>query len=119
MSSRQIDIFDFSIRSTVGDVMKGYNGTVFAYGQTGAGKSFTMMGDMDDMEFKGVIPRIMEQIFDAIMTASSTIEFTVGIGYMEIYMERIRDLMVPSNDNLPIIIAITFDLCGHYQAEGH
>ena len=82
--------------------MNGYNGTVFAYGQTGAGKSFTMMGDMDDREFKGVIPRIMEQIFDAIMTASSTIEFTVGIGYMEIYMERIRDLMVPSNDNLPI-----------------
>ena len=82
--------------------MNGYNGTVFAYGQTGAGKSFTMMGDMDDNEFKGVIPRIMEQIFDAIMSASSTIEFTVGIGYMEIYMERIRDLMVPSNDNLPI-----------------
>jgi kinesin family member 5 len=102
LSSRQIDIFDFSIRSTVGDVMNGYNGTVFAYGQTGAGKSFTMMGDMDDTEFKGVIPRIMEQIFDAIMTASSTIEFTVGIGYMEIYMERIRDLMAPSNDNLPI-----------------
>jgi kinesin family protein 5 len=102
MSSRQIDIFDFSIRSTVEDVMNGYNGTVFAYGQTGAGKSFTMMGDMDDTEFKGVIPRIMEQIFDAIMTASSTIEFTVGIGYMEIYMERIRDLMAPSNDNLPI-----------------
>jgi kinesin family protein 5 len=102
MSSQQIDIFDFSIRSTVEDVMNGYNGTVFAYGQTGAGKSFTMMGDMDDRELKGVIPRIMEQIFDAIMTASSTIEFTVGIGYMEIYMERIRDLMAPSNDNLPI-----------------
>src|SRR3984885_320812 len=102
MSSQQIDIFDFSIRSTVEDVMNGYNGTVFAYGQTGAGKSFTMMGDMDDRGLKGVIPRIMEQIFDAIMTASSTIEFTVGIGYMEIYMERIRDLMAPSNDNLPI-----------------
>lgn len=102
MSSRQIDIFDFSIRSTVEDVMNGYNGTVFAYGQTGAGKSFTMMGDMDDQEYKGVIPRISEQIFDAIMTSSSTIEFTVGIGYMEIYMERIRDLMAPANDNLPI-----------------
>jgi len=48
MSSRQSDIFDFSIRSTVEDVMNGYNGTVFAYGQTGAGKSYTMMGDMDD-----------------------------------------------------------------------
>ena len=102
MSSRQIDIFDYSIRSTVEDVMNGYNGTVFAYGQTGAGKSYTMMGDMDDKEYKGVIPRIMEQIFDAIMTASSTIEFTVGIGYMEIYMEKIRDLMAPVNDNLPI-----------------
>lgn len=103
MSSQQSDIFDFSIRSTVEDVMNGYNGTVFAYGQTGAGKSYTMMGDMDDPETKGIIPRIMEQIFDAILVhGSAQVEYTVGICYMEIYMERIRDLLNPVMDNLPI-----------------
>jgi kinesin family member 5 len=103
MSSQQSDIFDFSIRSTVEDVMNGYNGTVFAYGQTGAGKSYTMMGDMDDSVKKGIIPRITEQIFDAIMVhGSANIEYTVGISYLEIYMERIRDLLNPAMDNLPI-----------------
>ncbi|KAI1630342.1 kinesin family member 5 [Exophiala viscosa] len=103
MSSQQADIFDFSIRSTVEDVMNGYNGTVFAYGQTGAGKSYTMMGDMDDSDKKGIIPRITEQIFDAILVhGSAQIEYTVGISYLEIYMERIRDLLNPVMDNLPI-----------------
>jgi len=103
MSSQQSDIFDFSIRSTVEDVMNGYNGTVFAYGQTGAGKSYTMMGDMDDSIKKGIIPRIMEQIFDSILVhGSAQIEYTVGISYLEIYMERIRDLLNPMMDNLPI-----------------
>ena len=83
--------------------MNGYNGTVFAYGQTGAGKSYTMMGEMDDSIKKGIIPRIMEQIFDVIMVhGSANIEYTVGISYLEIYMERIRDLLNPANDNLPI-----------------
>jgi kinesin family protein 5 len=103
MSSQQADIFDFSIRSTVEDVMNGYNGTVFAYGQTGAGKSYTMMGDMDDGDKKGIIPRITEQIFDSILVhGSAQIEYTVGISYLEIYMERIRDLLNPVMDNLPI-----------------
>lgn len=103
MDSRQPDIFEFSIRSTVEDVMNGYNGTVFAYGQTGAGKSYTMMGDMDDPDKMGIIPRIVKQIFDAILLfGSATVEYTVGVSYMEIYMERIRDLLNPVSDNLPI-----------------
>lgn len=103
MECKQQDIFDFSIRPTVDDILNGYNGTVFAYGQTGAGKSYTMMGtNIDDDEGRGVIPRIVEQIFASIMTSPSTIEYTVRVSYMEIYMERIRDLLVPQNDNLPI-----------------
>lgn len=103
MECRQQDIFDFSIRPTVDDILNGYNGTVFAYGQTGAGKSYTMMGSsIDDEEGRGVIPRIVEQIFASIMTSPSTIEYTVRVSYMEIYMEKIRDLLQPVNDNLPI-----------------
>lgn len=102
MSCKQQDIFDYSIRPTVDDILNGYNGTVFAYGQTGAGKSYTMMGNMDDPEQRGVIPRIVEQIFASIMSSPSTIEYTVRVSYMEIYMEKIRDLLAPQNDNLPI-----------------
>ena len=101
--SRQSDVFDFSIRSTVDDILNGYNGTVFAYGQTGAGKSYTMMGsDISDDEQRGIIPRIVEQMFTSILTSPGNIEYTVGVSYMEIYMERIRDLLMPQNDNLPI-----------------
>src|SRR5882672_6693242 len=101
MNSRQKDVFDFSIKSTVDDILNGYNGTVFAYGQTGAGKSYTMMGsDIDDDNLKGVIPRIVEQIFESILMSPGNIEYTVRVSYMEIYMEKIRDLLRPENDNL-------------------
>lgn len=103
MNSKQSDIFDFSIKPTVDDILNGYNGTVFAYGQTGAGKSYTMMGtDIDNDEGRGVIPRIVEQIFESILNSPGTIEYTVRVSYMEIYMERIRDLLAPQNDNLPV-----------------
>lgn len=103
MDSKQSDIFNFSIRPTVDDILNGYNGTVFAYGQTGAGKSYTMMGsNIDDDAGKGVIPRIVEQIFASILASPGTIEYTVRVSYMEIYMERIRDLLAPQNDNLPV-----------------
>jgi kinesin family protein 5 len=103
MNSRQVDVFNFSIKPTVDDILNGYNGTVFAYGQTGAGKSYTMMGtDIDNDEGRGVIPRIVEQIFASILSSPGNIEYTVRVSYMEIYMERIRDLLAPQNDNLPI-----------------
>ncbi|KAK3318660.1 P-loop containing nucleoside triphosphate hydrolase protein [Apodospora peruviana] len=103
MSCKQSDIFDFSIKPTVDDILNGYNGTVFAYGQTGAGKSYTMMGtSIDDLDGRGVIPRIVEQIFASILSSAANIEYTVRVSYMEIYMERIRDLLAPQNDNLPV-----------------
>lgn len=62
-----------------------------------------MMGsDIEDETGKGIIPRIIEQIFASILTSPSNIEYTVRVSYMEIYMERIRDLLVPQNDNLPV-----------------
>ncbi|KAG1474622.1 hypothetical protein G6F56_000250 [Rhizopus delemar] len=99
----QQDVFEYSIKSIVDDVTAGYNGTVFAYGQTGSGKTYTMMGsDIDDENSKGIIPRIVEQIFTSINDSPSNIEFTVKVSYMEIYMERVKDLFNPSNDNLAI-----------------
>ncbi|KAG0371856.1 hypothetical protein BGX24_001071 [Mortierella sp. AD032] len=101
--SKQKDVFDYSISTIVDDVINGYNGTVFAYGQTGSGKTFTMMGpSIDDEDTKGIIPRIVDQIFASILASPSTMEYTVKVSYMEIYMEKIRDLLNPVNDNLPI-----------------
>lgn len=103
MGARQQDVFEYGIKETVEDVINGYNGTIFAYGQTGSGKTFTMMGsDIDDDSLKGIIPRIIEQIFASIELAPANQEFLVKVAYMEIYMERIRDLLVPENDNLQV-----------------
>ncbi|CAO3657520.1 unnamed protein product [Mucor hiemalis] len=109
MNTPQKNVFEYSIKSIVmvrielTYVTAGYNGTVFAYGQTGSGKTFTMMGaDIDDENTKGIIPRIIEQIFTSINDAPSNIEFTVKVSYMEIYMEKVRDLFNPSSDNLAI-----------------
>lgn len=52
-----------------------------------------MMGDIENPELKGLIPRITEQIFESILNADSTFEYTVKVSYMEIYMERIKDLL--------------------------
>jgi|EP01046_Picozoa_sp_COSAG06_P016013 S-adenosylhomocysteine hydrolase len=64
--SRQADLYDGTCRAIVNQVMEGFNGTVFAYGQTGTGKTFSMEGVAGDPELKGVIPRCFEQIFDDI-----------------------------------------------------
>ena len=61
-----------------------------------------MGSDIDDEDNKGIIPRIVEQMFASIMASPGNIEYTVRVSYMEIYMERIRDLLVPQNDNLPV-----------------
>ncbi|KAM0745937.1 kinesin heavy chain [Meredithblackwellia eburnea MCA 4105] len=103
MNTKQSEVYTYGVSQIVDDVMNGYNGTVFAYGQTGSGKSHTMMGpDIDSPEMKGIIPRITEQIFASIMSSPANLEYLVKVSYMEIYMERIRDLLAPENDNLPI-----------------
>ncbi|BGP08659.1 hypothetical protein JCM10049v2_004506 [Rhodotorula toruloides] len=103
MDTKQEEVFEYGVKGIVDDVMNGYNGTVFAYGQTGSGKSHTMMGpDIDSPEMKGIIPRITEQIFASIIASPANIEYLVKVSYMEIYMEKIRDLLSPENDNLPV-----------------
>ncbi|KAI9065179.1 kinesin heavy chain [Trametes sanguinea] len=101
--TKQHEVFDYGVKDIVKDVLDGYNGTIFAYGQTGSGKTFTMMGaDIDSPELKGLIPRITEQIFQSIVESDAHLEYLVKVSYMEIYLERIRDLLAPQNDNLQV-----------------
>ncbi|CAG9832571.1 unnamed protein product [Diabrotica balteata] len=75
----------------------GYNVCIFAYGQTGAGKSYTMMGKQEDGQ-EGIIPQICQDLFTRIRNNSSPdIKYSVEVSYMEIYCERVRDLLNPKN----------------------
>ncbi|KAF7363487.1 Kinesin heavy chain [Mycena sanguinolenta] len=102
MATKQTEVFDYGVKDIVKDVLDGYNGTVFAYGQTGSGKTFTMMGDIESEEYRGIIPRITEQIFQSIVESDAHLEYLVKVSYMEIYLEKIRDLLAPQNDNLQV-----------------
>ncbi|EEB05326.1 kinesin-like protein Klp3 [Schizosaccharomyces japonicus yFS275] len=100
--STQEAIFAYSIQSIVDDLFLGYNGTILAYGQTGSGKTYTMMGNPADAKERGVTPRIVERIFAAIQESPSSIEYTVKVSFLDIYMERVRDLLEPEHDNLSV-----------------
>ena len=73
-------------------MLQGYNGTLFAYGQTGTGKTFTITGVPQDPELKGILPRAFESIFKQIECDSSK-EYLVRASFLEIYNEEIRDLL--------------------------
>lgn len=75
----------------------GYNVCIFAYGQTGAGKSYTMMGKQEEGQ-EGIIPLICEELFRKIRSSNEgDIKYSVEVSYMEIYCERVRDLLNPKN----------------------
>ena len=73
-------------------VLQGFNGTVFAYGQTGCGKSYTMMGVEDPPENKGIIPRAFDHVFDQV-AVEEDMKYMVQASYLEIYNEEVRDLL--------------------------
>ncbi|XP_022665709.1 kinesin-like protein unc-104 isoform X3 [Varroa destructor] len=76
----------------------GYNVCIFAYGQTGAGKSYTMMGRSEAGQ-EGIIPHICKDLFNKVRNDTSDILYSVEVSYMEIYCERVRDLLNPQNKN--------------------
>ncbi|KAM8875092.1 kinesin-like protein KIF1A isoform 12-T12 [Spinachia spinachia] len=87
----------------IGDEMllhafEGYNVCIFAYGQTGAGKSYTMMGKQDVKDQQGIIPLLCEDLFTKFNdNADNSMSYSVEVSYMEIYCERVRDLLNPKN----------------------
>ncbi|XP_054644903.1 kinesin-like protein KIF1A isoform X12 [Dunckerocampus dactyliophorus] len=77
---------------------EGYNVCIFAYGQTGAGKSYTMMGKQDVKDQQGIIPLLCEDLFTKINdNTDNSLSYSVEVSYMEIYCERVRDLLNPKN----------------------
>ncbi|XP_055797173.1 kinesin-like protein KIF1A isoform X32 [Salvelinus fontinalis] len=78
---------------------EGYNVCIFAYGQTGSGKSYTMMGKPDLKDQEGIIPLMCEDLFTKFNDCNNdnTKSYSVEVSYMEIYCERVRDLLNPKN----------------------
>ena len=93
--SKQRDVYDETAYPLVEQVFEGYNGTIFAYGQTGCGKSWSMMGVATDETLRGIIPNAFLHIFERIAAApaDSGVEFLVRASYIEIYNEEVRDLL--------------------------
>ncbi|KAF9340537.1 hypothetical protein BGZ91_001495 [Linnemannia elongata] len=91
-------IYSTSVKGLVQSAMEGYNGTVFAYGQTSSGKTYTMSGTSSQ---PGITPRAVEDVFKYIRENSDR-EFLLRVSYLEIYNESIRDLLSPEAIDLKI-----------------
>ena len=101
--SEQRIVYESTAMPIVEGVMQGFNGTVFAYGQTSSGKTFTMAGpDIFDENLKGIIPRMVSTVFDRISKTDETTEYLVKIGFCEIYLEKIKDLIDPTRKDLKV-----------------
>ncbi|KAL5496206.1 hypothetical protein EMCRGX_G012444 [Ephydatia muelleri] len=98
----QVQVYNEAACALVKDVLAGYNATIFAYGQTSSGKTHTMEGVLNDSGLKGIIPRIIENVFEHIYEMDDTLEIHIKVSYFEIYMEKIRDLLDTSRGNLQI-----------------
>ncbi|OMO72729.1 hypothetical protein CCACVL1_17628 [Corchorus capsularis] len=101
--AQQRTIYDQAIVPIVNEVLDGFNCTVFAYGQTGTGKTYTMEGGMmrnkggDLPAEAGVIPRAVRQIFDTLEAQSA--DYSMKVTFLELYNEEITDLLAPEDNS--------------------
>jgi GTPase SAR1 family protein len=105
MEATQQEVYNKTAKPAVLSILEGYNSTIFAYGQTGTGKTYTMEGftyDSNDAQ-RGIIPRSIEEIFNHIESFSSPdTKFMVRASYLQIYNESISDLLKPEKISLQI-----------------
>ncbi|KAJ8395059.1 hypothetical protein AAFF_G00040100 [Aldrovandia affinis] len=101
-NTSQEQVYNACAQRIVKDVLEGYNGTIFAYGQTSSGKTHTMEGNLHDPDGMGIIPRIVQDIFNYIYSMDENLEFHIKVSYFEIYLDKIRDLLDVSKTNLSV-----------------
>ncbi|GMH36345.1 hypothetical protein BSKO_04213 [Bryopsis sp. KO-2023] len=90
------------VKHVVRSVLDGYNGTILAYGQTGSGKTHTLIGVMNDSELRGVVPRAVGELAAGIRSDDSGCKYDVRASAVEIYCERICDLLDSRNYDLQV-----------------
>ncbi|XP_045538149.1 kinesin-like protein Klp61F [Papilio machaon] len=103
-NTKQVEVYQEVVSPLIEEVLAGYNCTVFAYGQTGTGKTHTMVGEntgnettWQDDPLAGIIPRALSQLFDELRLTNT--EYTVRVSYLELYNEELFDLLSTSEDN--------------------
>ncbi|XP_054893792.1 kinesin-1 heavy chain-like isoform X1 [Poeciliopsis prolifica] len=101
-NTTQVQFYNAVALKIVKDVLEGYNGTIFAYGQTSSGKTHTMEGKLHDPDMMGIIPRIVQDIFNYIYSMDENSEFHIKVSYFEIYLDKIRDLLDVTKTNLSV-----------------
>ncbi|XP_046715714.1 kinesin heavy chain-like isoform X2 [Silurus meridionalis] len=101
-NTTQEQVYESCAKDTIKDVLGGYNGTIFTYGQTSSGKTHTMEGTLHDPQMMGIIPRIVLDIFDHIYSMQQNLEFHIKVSFFEIYLEKIRDLLDVSKTNMAV-----------------
>uniref|UniRef100_A0A7S0HXP6 Kinesin-like protein n=1 Tax=Hanusia phi TaxID=3032 RepID=A0A7S0HXP6_9CRYP len=102
MNGTQDDVYNLAAKPVVDDYLEGYNGTILTYGQTGSGKTYTMEGEIEDVEKRGLLPRMICAVFDYMERSGEHMQFMIQVQFLEIYNEKIRDLLSPEKDNLKI-----------------
>ncbi|XP_045585381.2 kinesin-like protein KIF11 [Procambarus clarkii] len=101
--SKQVDVYKSVAKNCVEEVLSGFNCTIFAYGQTGTGKTFTMEGERtpdnvswDEDPLAGIIPRCVTHLFDELRMQK--LEFTMRVSFLELYNEELFDLLSAHDD---------------------
>lgn len=95
----QIEIFNNTTKFLIDGIIEGFNATVFAYGATGAGKTYTMIGSKDN---PGNMFLTIKELFDRVKTTQGDKSYQIKVSFLEIYNEMIRDLLIISNDVLDL-----------------
>jgi len=101
-ATTQEQVYIAGAKPIVKDVLDGYNGTIFAYGQTSSGKTHTMEGVLHDEHLRGIVPRIVDDIFNHIYGMDADLEFHIKVSYFEIYLDKVRDLLDVTKNNLSV-----------------
>ncbi|KOB60298.1 putative kinesin heavy chain, partial [Operophtera brumata] len=98
-SATNKDVFEITTKEMLGSLMEGYNCSVFVYGATGAGKTFTMIGNSEN---PGITYLTMEHLFYIMNSFEKEREFDIGVSYIEVYNENVYDLLNPSTKPLQL-----------------
>ncbi|KAE8010155.1 hypothetical protein FH972_006545 [Carpinus fangiana] len=103
--SKQAEVYEFLALPIVRDAVNAINGTIITYGQTGAGKTYSMEGpgvlECDEKK-KGILPRVVDGIFEHIKSFDKIANYSIKLSMVEIYMEKVRDLLDLSKDHIQI-----------------
>ena len=117
-NASQEDVFDNCARGVISSIVEGYNGTIMCYGQTGAGKTFTMNGSTSNFKYRGIVPRTLSVLFQEIDSRFDQ-QVTVRVSYIEIYNELMFDLLspIPTHEQSGNI-SIVEDATGNVKVKG-